>query len=443
MLDAESRTIQITTYTNSLLGKGSQDGKEYFFPYVQIGDLVTFKQLGRGKKKRNQVTEIHSSRSSNFFPKCSVFGNCGGCRGQQIPYDQQFELKSQELKSYYHTKYGIQVRLVPAQKIWNYRNRMDFVVFPNKIGLHAEGNYKRIIDISRCEIQSELANSEFQEIKSFLQDEKIAYNRKTRSGFLKYITLRTNSENSELMLILTFIDSAQNHPIIKEIAHFLLERSSANHIVFCYNREKAEVSAQGKFQVIKGNSFYKEKILNKAIQVPFDSFFQPNPKGFVPILEFIQEKLENLNIQKLIDMFCGTGFFSIVFGDKFLKLSGFDIVPSSVEKAIVNLTHLYPNKEIDFRVLDLYQIRANFLEQDESHTLAIIDPPRNGLGKNILTILEKSNIPNLIYVSCNPHIQKLDYEHLANSYELLDLLITDPYPHTPHLESVMHLVRRK
>lgn len=443
MYKTKPLTVKISSYTNDLLGKGIKNGKEYFFPYVKLQDLVTFEEIGKGKKKQNKILEIYSPLDSHFFFKCQHFGSCGGCRAQQIQYNQQFELKSSEFKNYYYTRYGIQVKLIPAQNIWNYRNRMDFVVFPNKIGLHGEGNYKKIIDISHCEIQSELANLELQKIKNFLQNEKIAYNRNTRSGFLKYITLRTNSENSELMLILTFIESAENHTITEEVSHFLLENSLANHIVFCYNRERSEVSAQGKCQVIKGNAFYEEKIFNKTIQVPFNSFFQPNLKGFLPILEFIQEKVQTLNKQKLMDIFCGTGFFSILFGENFSKLSGFDIVPSSVQKAKVNLTNLYPSKEIDFRVLDLYQNKLNILEKENSDTIAIVDPPRNGLGKNMLEILEKSNIPCLIYVSCNPQVQKLDYEYLEKSYELVDLLITDPYPHTPHLESVMYLVRRR
>ena len=441
MSNCTYNTVRIESYTKDLLGKSIKNGKEYFFPYVKVGDLIHFEEIGRGKNKHYKVLEISSAFNSNFSKKCQYFGNCGGCRAQQIAYDLQFELKTSELKEYYHMQYGILPKSIPATNIWKYRNRMDFVVFPNKIGLRQEGNYRKIIDISYCEIQSELANLELQKIKNFLQNENIAYNRKTRTGFLKYLTLRTNSDHSELMLILTFIDSVQN-PLEEEISQFLLKNSLATHIIFCYNRERSEVSAQGKFKIIKGNYFFNEKLFNKTIQVPFDSFLQPNLQGFFPILNFIQEKLKNSTNQKLLDMFCGIGFFSILFGDKFSKLSGFDITFSSIEKAKLNLTKLYPQKEINFQVVDLYNIKKNLLELDESNTTAIVDPPRNGLGKHVLEILGKSNIPILIYVSCNPYSQKSDYEFLCKSYKLLDLLITDPYPHTTHLESVMYLEKR-
>lgn len=438
MSSLSTLNLKIESYTSDLLGKGKINRKEYFFPYVQIGDRIYFQEIGRRKQKRNQILEIQK-QSLEFLPKCSYFSKCGGCRAQQIPYDLQFQLKTLELTDYYYTQYGIQPKLIPASKIWNYRNRMDFVVVPEKIGLRGEGNFRQIIDIAHCEIQSERANLELSKIRDFLKSPEIAYDRKQKTGYLKYLTLRTNSDSSELMLILTFIDPA-NGSITSKVEEYLRKESQAEHILFCYNRERAEVSAQGRFEVIKGNYFFQEKIFDKTFEVPFDSFFQPNPIGFLPILDFIKEKLINLNYEKLLDLFCGTGFFSIVFGDKFPMIQGFDFVPSSIERANTQLKKIYPTKQIRFEVLDLYQSKENSF-QSENHTVAILDPPRNGLGKNILKILENSNIPILFYVSCNPKIQRTDFEYLSKSYRLIDILITDPYPHTPHLESVMYLER--
>ncbi len=63
--------------------------------------------------------------------------------------------------------------------------------------------------------------------------------------------------------------------------------------------------------------------------------------------------------------------------------------------------------------------------------------------KDTAKLLAKSNIENIIYVSCNPKAFKLDYEnHLKKAYQIEDALLIDMFPHTPHVEAVVKLARR-
>ncbi|EMP09423.1 tRNA (Uracil-5-)-methyltransferase domain protein, partial [Leptospira interrogans serovar Pyrogenes str. 200701872] len=66
---------------------------------------------------------------------------------------------------------------------------------------------------------------------------------------------------------------------------------------------------------------YKELVCGKEFRVPFDSFFQPNPEGFPPILDFIEKEIPD-SFDHLVDLFCGSGFFSRIFAHKFLKITG-------------------------------------------------------------------------------------------------------------------------
>jgi tRNA (uracil-5-)-methyltransferase len=446
MTPPELRKLVVHSWNSELYGVGEWMGKPVHFPYVGLGDEIEYWKLGRGKRSWNKLFSRLPAQDNSTVPaKCSYFGICGGCRAQQIPYATQFALKTNSFLTYYKETWGIEVELIPAKEIWNYRNRMDFAVFPEAIGLRQEGNFRKIVDINHCSIQSERANAELVLMRDLISQSDLPYDRKQETGFLKYITLRTSSDHKELQTILTFIQDFSGTELEKIWEERILELSQADSLIFCYNRKQAEVSAMGNFKVLKGENFFHETVLGQDFEVPFDSFFQPNPKGFDPILKYIEKQLNNKQEKHLVDLYCGSGFFSLLFGNQFESLSGFDNIASSIERARTQIGRKFPEKSIRFEVKDLYSIREEFeiLGKNASDTFVIVDPPRNGLGKELTDILRKSSVNAILYVSCNPHSQKKDLEEMSLVFVPESILITDPYPHTPHLESVLLLKRRK
>lgn len=434
-------TTKISKINSSLQGM-SEDSK-LSFRYTDIGDEVTYEERGKGK---NKFAKIHSvTRANEYNPLCKHFADCGGCSGQHISYERQFKIKTKEILEKFQTSHHFQPELVPAVKQYNYRNRMDFAVFPGFIGLRQAENFRRIIDINKCELQSDWANQELAQMKNLIKENfsNLPLDRRTGEGYLKYITLRTNQASSDTITIFTFTEEFQEMELEEKFISEVLKFSSSNNIVFCYNRKQSEVSADGKLKVVRGKSYYTEEVQGKQIQVPFNSFFQPNPEGFLPIIHFIESKLEGINSYTLIDLFCGNGFFSILFGDKFQHLIGYDWVESSIQTAIENLTRIYPDKKIQFEKKDLLQFKDVFTNSNSipKDSILILDPPRNGIGMKLSEYILESEIETIFYVSCNPNSQLEDLKILSQRYQILSGLITDPYPHTPHLESVLLLKR--
>jgi 23S rRNA (uracil-5-)-methyltransferase RumA len=429
------------SYLNSdLSGSGYIANKEYKFSYVLPEDVVDFIPLGRGKKRFNKILSNSTQIFNNV--KCSYFKLCGGCKAQHIIYPEQFNLKTKPIVQFYKDKFDLEMETFPAIKEYHYRNRMDFAVFPEAIGLRQQGNFRKIIDIENCLIQKEIANQELQRIRPLI-DQKIIYNRKSETGYLKYLTIRTNSSEKEMMSIFTFTEDFQESSLELTFESLILEKSLADNIIFCYNRKKSEVSAVGKHKVIKGKDYYCEEFNGETYEIPFDGFFQPNPEGFLPIIEFIEESISNNRNSTLIDLFCGTGFFSLQFGSKFVNLIGYDIVESSIIKANQLVKKKFPNKNISFAVKDLLSLEKNLSEEieNEKESIILLDPPRNGVGEKLAKSISKCNVKNILYVSCNPQSQISDLEIISNSFKPIKARITDPYPHTPHLESVILLER--
>ena len=72
--------------------------------------------------------------------------------------------------------------------------------------------------------------------------------------------------------------------------------------------------------------------------------------------------------------------------------------------------------------------------------LIVVDPPRTGLGAEIISQLADIRSPGLVYVSCDPATLARDLRALIDSgYAIESMTLIDLFPQTFHLETVVHL----
>lgn len=434
--------ITIDRLGQNLRGFGKLGGKSIEIPYSLVGDV--YRVFKFGKRKFFYKWQADSLEKRDVIPKCSHFGQCGGCSGQHLEYAIQFELKFGPIR-HALLECGIEnFSVQPAVEQYHYRNRMDFAVFPDKIvGLRMAGNFRKIIPLDNCAIQSDWANEEFGRIKILLSEfPGIEYDRKKEIGFLKYVTLRKSVFTDDSMTIFTFTEDFKENSLLEKVAEATKRISVGKNLVFCFNRKKGEISASGESLVLRGRDSLVEAVLGRSFLIPFDGFFQPNPKEFLHILDFVKQRLTPK--KTLIDLFCGSGFFSLLFGKEFPSLLGIDVVPSSVSAGLSVLQNEFPDKKLEMLSVDLFNKKG--LEKLEatgllhSDAVLIADPPRSGLSPELCGLLNRSRVGQFFYVSCNPEKLLADLRILSESYEIEDLLVCDPFPHTPHLEAVALLI---
>lgn len=429
---------------NNLRGILTFEKNRIEVPYSLPGDSYNVTLFKKKRRKPSAKLELISQVSRSVTPPCPAFTRCGGCSAQHIPYEEQFIYKTTQLSESYKNDFGIEPVLISARKTLHYRNRMDFAVFPGPIiGQRESGSFRHIVDLETCFIQSEESNEELKRFRNLLsQFPDLPYDRRSDSGFLKYITLRKAKNTSDLMTILSFVEEFKDSNEEKEFAEACLKHLKADHLLFCFNRRKGEISAIGEVKVLRGKESYQELVSGKEFRVPFDSFFQPNPEGFQPILEFIETEIPE-SADHLIDLFCGSGFFSRIFAHKFKKITGIDSIESSLQIARKQMEFDFPNIQFSYLREDLFSKKASTglenLFQTEEKNVLIADPPRAGLGEFVIDALKHSKISFFLYVSCNPSSQKEDLMKLKDTFRIQKILITDPYPQTPHLESVAFL----
>lgn len=417
------------------------NGKKVNIFFVYPGDELHVEYVKRRPRQRSLRIQETIRNHDWKLVKCNVFGECGGCTGQHINYTEQLELKFTPILTTFQKDLGITIKPIPSEHIYEYRSRMDFSVFPGPvIGQRQRGNFRKVVPITTCSIQSSWANTALKDVQIVLNKmPEVIWDRRSEEGGLKYLTIRKAQNTNDGILIFTFTDGYESHPSMESFRKLCLDSLSQESLLFCYNRPKSEVSAFGRPEVLRGKSTFTENVLGQNFQVPFDSFFQPNPNGFLPILNFIKDRLPK-SCENLIDLFCGNGFFSLLYGDSFQNVDGYELTESSIEIATKTFHENYPDKSHSFQIANLF-MSTELLKHKENATL-ILDPPRAGAGKLVTQWIRDFGPKYVFYVSCNPYSQKEDVSVFLTQYDFVDGILIDPYPHTPHTESVLFFQRK-
>ena len=106
------------------------DGMVVFVPFVVPGDVADIKII---KKKKNyaegRAIAIKQYSSKRADPQCPHFGTCGGCRWQNLNYDDQLAAKQQQVRDNFerlgHIDCSGMQPICGSEAIFEYRNKLE------------------------------------------------------------------------------------------------------------------------------------------------------------------------------------------------------------------------------------------------------------------------------------------------------------------------------
>jgi len=144
-------------------------GRVIFVPYTAPGDRVRVELTHLDKNyAQGKLLEIIEPSPIRQEPRCPAFTQCGGCEWQHLHYDLQWKTK---VNGILHalTRVGITapspIEEVPAQQIWEYRNRIQLRGFQKEMGFYASGSHN-IISLKRCDIARSEINEAWETIRT-------------------------------------------------------------------------------------------------------------------------------------------------------------------------------------------------------------------------------------------------------------------------------------
>ena len=145
---------------------------------------------------------------------------------------------------------------------------------------------------------------------------------------------------------------------------------------------------------------------------------------------------------RVLDLFCGVGNFSLPMAQYAQSVVGIEGVDEMVEQATQNAQRNQIDN-ITFYQANLEQDMSTQAWAKQKFAKVLLDPARAGAA-GIVDQLAKLGAQRVVYVSCNPATLARDSQSLlSQGYKLVKLGMLDMFPHTSHLESMALFVKSR
>ena len=418
-------------------GVGRPDGKACFIQGALPGETVEFR---RHNQKRNydegHVVKIVSASDSRIEPLCKHFPRCGGCTLQHLEHGAQIAFKEQQLLEGLQRS-GLQPKtILPALSApqWAYRRRARLAVQRAKdgnvlVGFHNPGS-NRIEPISECHVLVEPLLA----IVVALPEWLTAF----PPGIRLFDVELLSADNGIAIAI-----EGSRAPSASELEVMLAS------LTFTSAQLWWKTSSQSKFvRIDAGTEPLKLALTDDVeLQVQPGQFVQVNGEinrqMIDQVLSLLRKKskrdpsVEEESSERervAVDLFCGTGNFSLplaAYFDRVIGIEGLEDLVRSAEKNAErnNLTN------IEFMVSDLSDW-SGMRKVKGKIDLVLLDPPRNGAA-GVMPWIVKSKPAQIIYISCHPSTMVRDAKLLTDvGYSLSAAGVMDMFPHTAHVEAI-------
>ena len=415
------------------------------------------------KKKKGyaeaRVQHVITESPNAVEAACDHFGVCGGCKIQNLSYNEQLKEKSNQVEAAFRRLGGFQDfkldHVVGADPIFNYRNKMEFTFSPNRwvletepegvarsfaVGLHIPGRYDKILDIKDCHIQPVIGNKILKVARDvcLVHPDLKPYDPKTHIGFLRFLMLRFGVNTNQIMvnLVTAYDDINKLSPLIDALLEQVPEITSMVNNV---NTRKADV-AFGEFETqVFGEPFIQETIGGLTFEISANSFFQTNTIQGKQLYDEVVKAAGLTGSEIIFDLYCGTGTIGLYLANQVKEVYGFEIIRSALEDAEKNAHQNKIANAIFLKAnLDTFFKSGQLPRRIPKPDVVIVDPPRAGMHPDMTNYLYKFKAKKIVYVSCNPTTQARDAKVLAEEgYGIKSAVMVDMYPHTPHIETVL------
>ena len=355
---------------------------------------------------------------------CNVFGKCGGCLFLDIPYKKQIEIK----RNFLINLFNREIDVIPSPRIYYYRNRMDFSIVDSVIGLRERKKWWKVVQTKNCLLLSRISNKILERLKEFMKEKNLkGWDFKKQKGDLRYIVIREGKFTKKRMVNIV-IGNKEIFEKVKEFFKEIQDFISTGYIGI--NDTLSDTSYSFEKYNVFGEKYLKEKILGFEYLIGPNSFFQTNSYTCEILIQKVLDFLDPKGNEIVYDMYSGVGTFSVAIGNYVKKIVGVEVEKEAVELYKENM------KINGIKNYDIMHSRVEDLNKVEGD-IFIFDPPRSGINKKIIKLVNKSKPKKIIYVSCNPKTQKRDIDLLNEiGYELIDIIAIDQFPHTDHIETV-------
>ncbi|NQZ81586.1 MAG: 23S rRNA (uracil(1939)-C(5))-methyltransferase RlmD [Colwellia sp.] len=415
--------INIERLDHNGCGVGQYQNKPVFVEGTLLHESVLAKIFEKkGKYSRAKLIEVTDQSEHRVDAECAHFKVCGGCDLQHLNFDQHLTFKQEKVAQLY-TRHNINAQLPWQPSIesspWHYRRKARIGVQYNKAGQATIGFRQRATNqltaIKHCPVLVAPLKDIFSQLKAVIQQLTIH----SAIGHVEVVVTEQTTLIVRQLKAMNKADKQRWHDAAKKY----------NWQVVIDNGDNVTPLFE-----ITELQYY----LPNHIEIKFEpkDFIQVNHDVNVKMIEQAMQWLALKPTDKVLDLFCGLGNFTLPLAQQVHSVVGVEGLQVMVDKAKDNaLTNKINN--CSFYQADLNADWSSALWNKAGFDKVLLDPARAGAYQALEQLL-KLSIPSILYISCDPSSLARDSELiLAQGYKMEKISIMEMFPQTKHIETMV------
>jgi 23S rRNA (uracil1939-C5)-methyltransferase len=410
------------------------NGKTVFVFGALTGETVLIQVL-KSTRNFDQATtlEVIEPSAQRITARCEAFQVCGGCSLQHLAGEDQVTLKQQTLLDMMaHAEIKAGELLSPLRaNAWGYRKKARLgVKYVEKKGRVLVGFRERntpfIADMHRCEVLLP----------------QLGHNLDLLSELIGQLDARAQIPQIEVAADADHIQLVFRHlQALSEHDLDLLTEFARQQDFYVQLQPGGPDSVHNLYPAQQ--QLYLDPLDNGEIRIAFNAldFVQVNSEIN---RQMVAQALRLLDLQpadRVLDLFCGLGNFTLPMAKRCTQVSGIEGDPSMVKRARESAAGNNIDNT-DYHVADLTKPDTDFPWMRQQYDKILLDPPRSG-ALEMAQLIGRFNAARIVYVSCQPSSLVRDAAIIcAQGYRMTHLGIMDMFPQTAHVESMAVFERK-
>ena len=370
------------------------DGAVIFVRHAIPGELCTIEVTSTGSSfNRGDVVEVHVASEHRVDAPCRYAhrAGCGGCDFQHIDPAYQRTLKADVIKEQFSriAKMQIEIDVEEVSKSTHWRTRAIATTNRNgKLGFYKSRSHS-VVPVDDC----------------LICVDGMKLNEIAASHLKGDMRIEISSSNTG-------------------------ERTIA----------LAPIRGEEKARISEGPVVLHEKVAGRVLEVSQASFWQSNEKAPELLTETILDFAQLKSGEHVLDLYGGVGLFTAAIVEAVGEGGHVDLIEGSKVATADAARNFAKNTNVTIATGDV----AKLLPRITAADVVVLDPPRDGAGKEAIAHIARLAPRSIVYVACDPAALARDTAYLADhSYSLVKLRAFDLFPMTHHIECVALYTRAK
>ena len=434
-LPTEPVTVSVTDLAHDGRGVGHVDGKAVFVHGALPGEIVSARIIDRARKHDEALClEVIEASPERIEPGCPWFDSCGGCVLQHLDHEAQLRWKHKRLVDNLQRIGEVEPRhwLEPlSDEPWLYRRRARLSARWVKgkgrvlVGFR-EPQGRFVADVGYCRVLHPDFSERLESLSALLGRLSIA-------DAVPQVETASGDNGSAIVI-------RNLNPLTDEDLE-ILRQWSAEEDIAVYLQPKGPDTV---FRLAPDEHQLSYRLEDFGLELAFhpQHFIQVNARINRQLIARALDMLELDGQQRVLDLFCGLGNFTLPLATRSAHVTGIEGAPELIAAAADNAQA----NRLDNIELDVADLSADVSHKSwfrAGFDAVLIDPPRSGAFE-ILPVVAGCGARRVVYVSCNPATLARDAGELVrrHGFELVSAGIADMFPHTAHVESIALFERR-